>query len=169
MIDRSNSESRPGGSWPACWRPVRPPRSLALPGCDSHPHDLKVTAAPARPVSETLAVRAFRRRPGRAATGAGRDPVRLQLGALQRLRREVSIHQAARRCKRTSTSPTASLTFPSAPCIAKTFAYPRDAREPFRRPPADRNPDLEARSRRLGRVALRLERGAIRSHARRGR
>ena len=59
--------------------------------------------------------------------------------------------------------------FPVGTVIAKTFAFPHDARDPSQGRRLIETRILEARARRLGRPALYLEQGADRGHARRRR
>ena len=59
--------------------------------------------------------------------------------------------------------------FPVGTVIAKTFAYPRDVRDPSQGRRLIETRILKHEHRRLGRPAVYLERSADRSHARRGR
>ena len=106
---------------------MRPPRRWPCPAVS---RGRKQRHCAGRPISEALAVRPVCRRSGGAAAGAGRDPVRHQLGTFQRLRRKVSIHQAARRARSAAYKPDGVFDLPVGTLIAKTFAYPRDARDP---------------------------------------
>ena len=112
---------------PACWPGSWPGRAAARRTAGRRPPAAAVRIGPVR---EALAVRPVRGRRRGAAAGRGGHPLRPQLAAVHRLRRR---NTASSSCRRARTRPTATddvFDFPVGTVIAKTFAYPHDARDP---------------------------------------
>ena len=152
--------------WPARWRPALAAAPLALPGCRSQPKEWSLPR-PTRFKSSRSTAFLPATRP-HSSRLAGVIPYDINSALFSDYAEKFRFIKLPAGTSATYKSD-AVFDLPVGPSSPRRLPIRTMPRNPSAGPPADRNADLEARARRLGRAALRLERGTIRGHARRGR